>query len=162
MINYKKDHISTCDSGIAVNFVNNIRVFNSRMNIEFANKWPVVKHKYLMWQAETFNTGGVQLIKVSSNLFVANLICEYWITENYLPRINFHSLQSGLERIKKRMVVMGINNIAIGRNGYNRLSNLSQWIDFEKILENTFDNSGIHVIIYDIDVNNTTTTKENS
>lgn len=137
------------DDKILIHCCNDIGKMGSGVALAIANKWPLVKTKYIQWfnSSDDFALGSVQIVKVDSNIYVGNMIAQKGIKiyNNKVP-IRYDAMSKCLERIS---TVAKKNNLSVHlpyRMGSDRAG--GDWNKIESLIEKQLTNNAVNVIVY--------------
>lgn len=138
------------DSKIIVHICNDIGLWGKGFVLAISKRWKIPEKKYREWyqSKENFSLGEIQMIKVESDIWVANMICQEGIykNKNDIPPIRYDAVSKALAQVHDfaydNNAIVHMPRIGCGLAGGN-------WIMIEEIIQDKLCVNGIDVFVYD-------------
>lgn len=95
----------TNDNVVICHICNNIGAWGKGFVLALNENYPNAKKEYLEWHANPgdipFKLGNMQIVDVSNNIYIANMICQKGIRDNTssLPPIRYLAVESCFEKL---------------------------------------------------------------
>lgn len=146
--------IIDCNTKVIVHCCNDAGVWGKGFVLALSKKWSQPEKKYREWakSKNNFSLGEIQLVTVSENIVVANLIGQHRYGSSqskYYPFIRYSALETGFEKLalhfsKDLDVSFHMPRIGCGLAG-------GQWNKVSPLIEKKLAN--YKVVVYDFDSN---------
>lgn len=113
-------------------------------------RWPESERAYRRWacsRCSTFALGHVQFVSVSSDVTIANMVCQHGINVvNGVPPIRYEALQKCLQHVAK-LAVQTSATVHMPRIGCGLAG--GHWTFVEPIVDRELSSKEIKVYVYD-------------
>ena len=88
---------------VIVHCVNSVGIWGSGFVMALSAKWKQPEAAYRLWSKDkaTFVLGNVQMVKVETNIIIANLIGQVMGYSNGEPPIRYDAIREGLKAVKE-------------------------------------------------------------
>ncbi|CAM1343718.1 macro domain-containing protein [Tenacibaculum amylolyticum] len=137
---------------IIVHVCNDIGGWGKGFVLAISKKWSEPEKEYKAWykSRENFELGGVQFVKVESNLWIANLIGQHKIRkdEQGNPPIRYKAIEEGIQKVAKEASAIKAS-VHMPRIGCGLAG--GKWENIEPILEKHLTKNEIETIVYDFE-----------
>lgn len=137
---------------IIVHICNDIGKWGSGFVLAISKRWMKPKDEYMKWYSsqQDFKLGNCQIVKVSDEIYVANLIGQHKIVTkydvNYIP-IRYDAIEIGLKLVKIKAEELNAS-LHMPRIGCGLAK--GNWNTISDIIERTFDDNNTQVYVYDL------------
>jgi len=137
---------------IIVHICNDIGKWGSGFVLAISKRWLKPKDEYMNWYSskQDFKLGNCQIVKVSNDIYVANLIGQHKIVTKYdityIP-IRYDAIEIGLKLIKSKAQELNAS-LHMPRIGCGLAK--GDWNIISGIIERIFVDSNIKVYVYDL------------
>lgn len=137
---------------IIVHVCNDIGSWGRGFVVALSKRWPEPELRYRAWcrgdKSIPFALGEVQLVQVSENLWVANMIAQRDVRVlEGVPPIRCEAMRTGLKRVAAE--ARGLNaSVHMPRIGCGLAG--GKWEEVGKIVEEELLNNGVAVTVYDL------------
>jgi len=137
---------------IIVHVCNDVGKWGSGFVLALSKRWLKPKDEYMKWYSsqQDFKLGNCQIVKVSDDIYVANLIGQHkTVTKydvNYIP-IRYDAIETGLKLVKIKAQELNAS-IHMPRIGCGLAK--GNWNTISDIIERTFDENNTQVYVYDL------------
>ena len=136
---------------IIVHVCNDLGGWGKGFVLAISNKWPEPEAAYRKWHKHRsendFKLGQIQLVQVSDDLFIGNMIAQEGIKKvNNIPPIRYDAVKECLDKIAieadKLNASIHMPRIGCGLAG-------GKWEEIESIINKTLSSQDIDVYVYD-------------
>lgn len=136
---------------IIVHICNDIGKWGSGFVMAISKRWHSPKEEYIKWfeSNEKFKLGNVQIVNVTEDIYVANLIGQHKTATiydyKYIP-IRYDAVETGLKMIKLKAIELNAT-VHMPRIGCGLAR--GKWNIIEDIINRTLIDNNIDVTVYD-------------
>ncbi len=136
---------------IIVHICNDIGGWGKGFVLAISSKWDGPEKQYREWFHSNYNfrLGEVQIVKVETAIWVANIIGQSGINRNNmgLPPIRYEAVESALEKVANFSIEMGAS-VHMPRIGCGLAG--GRWDMIESIIIKQILDKGVKVTVYDL------------
>lgn len=142
---------------IIVHCVNDVGAWGAGFVLALSRKWREPERQYHLWHQSgkldgvPFELGRVQMVKVTSDIFVANLIGQHGIrcrqNNGGLPPVRYEAIRHGLAYIRSHVIMLNAS-VHMPRIGAGLAG--GDWHVIAQIVADEFSVHNIPVTVYDL------------
>jgi O-acetyl-ADP-ribose deacetylase (regulator of RNase III) len=137
---------------IIVHVCNDIGGWGRGFVMAITKRWPRPEQRYRAWHRgedkRPFSLGEVQFVKVTENIWVANLIGQRDVrTIDGVPPVRYDAIRKGLCRVAAEAQRLGAS-VHMPRIGCGLAG--GKWEEVGRIVETELTNQGVSVTVYDL------------
>lgn len=139
------------DNRIIVHICNDIGAWGMGFVMALSKKWKKPEQEYKRWfrEKEGLALGEVQVVRVETNLYVANLIGQKGIKPiGSKPPVRYPAVEEGLNRVAAEAGRLDAS-IHMPRIGSGLAG--GKWDEIERIIKKTLTDRGFSVTVYDLE-----------
>lgn len=120
--------------------------------LALSRRWPAPERAYRQWYRERssndFDLGGLQLVSVEPDLWVANIIGQHDIrATSEGPPVRYWAIEAGLAQLADEAAALGAS-VHMPRIGCGLAG--GEWPTVEAIIKRTLTVAGVEVTVYDL------------
>lgn len=136
---------------IIVHICNDIGGWGKGFVLAISKRWPQPEASYRAWykSGEMFSLGEIQLIQVTNDIWVANMIAQHGVNKSPdgLPPIRYEALENALSKIameaQHKEASVHMPKIGAGLAG-------GKWETIERIISKQLSEKNIAVTVYEL------------
>ena len=141
---------------IIIHCVNDVGAWGAGFVLALSRKWREPERQYRLWYQSgeldgvPFELGKVQMVKVTSDIFVANLIGQHGIRRRSgdgLPPVRYEAIRQGLARVRQHAMTLKAS-VHMPRIGAGLAG--GDWRVIEQIIVDELAAHDVAVTIYDL------------